>query len=310
MKILVTGGAGFIGSEFVRQGAEKGLKIAVADKLTYAGDLKRLRDVKGKFKFYRVDICDKKKMTDIFKKEKPDVVVHFAAETHVDRSIKDASVFIETNVKGTQVLLDCARQSKLKKFIHVSTDEVYGEIKRGKFSESSAFCPNSPYSVSKAAADMLARAYHRTYGLPVIVVRPCNNYGPRQYEEKLIPVVINKALKNKKVPVYAKGHNVREWLYVSDCCKAIWLLMKKGKIGEVYNIGSGIERKNIDTVRSILRLLKKPESLIEFVKDRPGHDIRYSLDCAKIKNELGFKAKTGFEEGLKKTITCYMKPNI
>jgi len=305
MKILVTGGAGFIGSEFVRQAVKNGGSIVVVDKLTYAGDLKRLRDVKGKFKFYKADICDNKKMRDIFRKEKPDIVVHFAAETHVDRSIKDASPFIETNVKGTQVLLDCAREFKSKKFIHVSTDEVYGEIKSGKFSESSPFCPNSPYSVSKAAGDMLARAYHRTYGLPVIVVRPCNNYGPRQYEEKLIPVVIKHALKNQKVPVYAKGQNVREWLYVSDCCRAIWLVMKKGKTGEVYNIGSGMERENIDTVRSILRSLNKPESLIKFVKDRPGHDLRYSLNCRKIKNQLGWRALIRFEEGLNRTIDWY-----
>jgi len=307
MKLLVTGGAGFIGSEFVRQGITKRHKIIVVDKLTYAGDLKRLEEVKERYKFYKTDICDKKEIAAIFRKEKPEAVVHFAAETHVDRSIEDAAPFIETNFKGTQIMLDCVKESHIERFVHISTDEVYGEIRNGKFNESSPFNPNSPYSVSKAAADMLVRAYHRTYGLPVIIVRPCNNYGPWQFPEKLIPVVIKQALNNKKVPVYAKGRNVREWLYVTDCCEAIWLVLKRGKIGEAYNIGSGQERRNIDTVKAILSLLSKPQSLIEFVKDRPGHDIRYSLESSKIKKELGWTAKTKFSRGIKNTVEWYKK---
>lgn len=305
MKVLVTGGAGFIGSEFVRQGIKNRNKIIVVDRLTYAGDLRRLNEVKGKYKFYKVDICDLKKMLDIFNKEKPDAVVHFAAETHVDRSIEDPTPFIETNLKGTQIVLDCVRKFKTKRFIHISTDEIYGEIKNGKFTESSPLNPNSPYSVSKASADMLVRAYNRTYGSPVIVVRPCNNYGPWQFPDKLIPVVIKQALNNKKVPVYAKGHNVREWLYASDCCEAIWLVLKKGRIGHVYNVGSGQEKRNIDTVKMILRLLDKPKSCIQFVKDRLGHDFRYSLDSSKIKKELGWSAKIKFAKGMKNTVIWY-----
>jgi dTDP-glucose 4,6-dehydratase len=307
MKVLVTGGAGFIGSEFVRQGVKPGVKIVVVDKLTYAGDLKRLASVNGKFAFYKVDICDKKNLEAVFMKEKPDVVAHFAAESHVDRSIEDASPFTDTNVKGTQLMLDCARKFNAARFVHVSTDEVYGEIAKGSFTERSPFNPNSPYSVSKAAGDMLVRAYHRTYGIPVVIVRPSNNYGPWQFPEKLIPVAVYKVLAGKKIPVYAKGLNVREWLYVSDCAQAIWLVLKKGKAGEAYNIGSGQERKNIDTVKMILRAMAAPEDMIEFVKDRPGHDIRYSLSTAKIKRELGWEAKTQFPEGLNKTINWYMQ---
>jgi dTDP-glucose 4,6-dehydratase len=305
MKVLVTGGAGFIGSEFVRQGVKKGYKIIVVDKLTYAGDLKRLEGVKGRYGFYKADICDKKKLEAVFKKEQPDIVAHFAAESHVDRSIEDASPFMDTNIKGTQLMLDCARKFKIRKFLHVSTDEVYGEIEKGQFNESSPFNPNSPYSVSKAAADMLVRAYYRTYGIPVLIVRPSNNYGPWQFPEKLIPVAINKVASGGKIPVYARGQNVREWLYVSDCAEAVWLVLKKGRIGEAYNIGSGQERKNIDTARMILSAMNAPKDRIEFVKDRPGHDIRYSLCTSKIKRELGWRAKVKFPEGLKKTVEWY-----
>jgi dTDP-glucose 4,6-dehydratase len=306
MKVLVTGGAGFIGSEFVRQGVKAGARIVVVDKLTYAGDLKRLASVKGKFKFYKVDICDKKKLDAVFKEERCDTVAHFAAESHVDRSIEDASPFMDTNVKGTQIVLDCARKFKIKKLVHVSTDEVYGEIEKGSFTENSPFNPNSPYSVSKASADMLVRAYYRTYGLPAVLVRPSNNYGPWQFPEKLIPVAINKVRAGKKIPVYAKGQNVREWLHVSDCARAIWLVLKKGRIGEAYNIGSGQESKNIDTVKMILRAMHASPDMIEFVKDRPGHDIRYSLSTAKIRKELGWKAGTKFAEGLKQTVNWYL----
>ncbi|MBU0503139.1 MAG: dTDP-glucose 4,6-dehydratase, partial [Candidatus Omnitrophica bacterium] len=331
MKILITGGAGFIGSEFVRQlmgtvPAFRGLslkKIIVVDKLTYAGDLKRLQ-ITGivpmtgtvpesaigsllgdcpvkcsqgtvpEFKFYKSDICNKKAIESIFKKEKPNIVVNFSAETHVDRSIQDSSPFISTNIQGTQVLLDCVRKYKIEKLIHISTDEVYGDIEKGKFNEDSPLIPNSPYSASKAAADLLIKSYVRTYGFPAVIVRPSNNYGPWQYPEKLIPVVIYKALKNEAVPVYAKGMNVREWLYVSDCAKGIQFILKKGKIGEVYNLGSGQERTNLEVVKKILDILGKPHSLIKFVQDRPGHDVRYSLDSSQIRR-LGWKPEQAFD---------------
>jgi len=305
-KILVTGGAGFIGSEFVRQGIAKGQKIIIVDKLTYAGDLDRLKCVKGRYKFYKTDICDKKAMDNIFNKEQPELIVHFAAESHVDRSIEDASPFIETNIKGTQVILDVCRKYRVEKLVSISTDEVYGEIKRGQFTEASPIQPNSPYSAAKAASDLLVKAYIRTYGLPAVIARPCNNYGPWQFPEKLIPVITLNALNNKKVPVYAKGENVREWLHVSDCAKAIFLILERGRCGEVYNIGSSKENRNIDTVKAILKILKKPESLIEFVKDRAGHDFRYSLNCNKLKNELNWAPKVRFEDGLKTTVCWFV----
>jgi dTDP-glucose 4,6-dehydratase len=301
-KILVTGGAGFIGSEFVRQAVTQGYRVIVVDALTYAGDLKRLDEVKRRYKFYKADIACKDSVGAIFKKEKPDVVVHFAAESHVDRSIQDASPFINTNVLGTQILLDISRKYKIKRFVHMSTDEVYGEIKSGRFTESSPLAPNSPYAASKAAADLLVKSYVRTYGFPAVIARASNNYGPWQYPEKLIPVIILKACKGDEVPVYAKGANVREWLYVADCARAIFLILKKGLLGEVYNIGSGHERSNLVTVKSVLRLLGKPERLIRFVQDRPGHDFRYSLDCSKIRS-LGFRPQWNFESGMKKTVS-------
>ena len=307
MKLIITGGAGFIGSEFARQAVENGLDVAIIDKLTYAGDLERLKEIDGRFTFYKADITNREFIEHIFKKERPDVVVHFAAESHVDRSILNATPFIETNVKGTQVLLDVAKESGVKLFINIATDEVYGELgNTGEFYENTPLNPNSPYSVSKASADMLGRAYFRTFGLPVITLRPSNNYGPWQYPEKLIPVVILKALNNEKIPVYGKGENIREWLYVSDCAEAILLIVKKGKPGEIYNIGSGFEKRNIDVVRTILRILNKPESLISFVKDRPGHDFRYSLNTDKIQKEIGWKAKTSFEQGIEKTVKWYL----
>ena len=314
-KILVTGGAGFIGSAFVRliaksiiarSMATKQSNVIVVDKLTYAGDLKRLEEVKNKFKFYKTDICDKNKINSIFANEKPDIVAHFAAETHVDRSINDATPFIETNIKGTQILLDASRKHKVNKFIFISTDEVYGEIANGKFNENSPIRPNSPYAASKAAADLLVQAYIRTYQFPAVIIRPSNNYGPWQYPEKLIPVIISAALKNKKVPVYAKGLNVREWLYVDDCAEGILKVAQKGKIGQIYNLGSGDERKNIIVVKAILDILAKPHSLIQFVADRPGHDIRYSLDATKIKKSLGWRPRLDFGEGLEKTISWYV----
>jgi len=309
LKLLITGGAGFIGSEFVRQAVKKGFDAIVVDKLTYAGDLERLKEVEDKIKFYKADITNKEFIKFIFKKEKPDIVVHWAAESHVDRSILDPTPFIETNIKGTQILLDVARDTGIQKFINIATDEVYGELEteEGQFYEDTPLNPNSPYSVSKASADMLGRAYYRTYGVPVITVRPSNNYGYWQYPEKLIPVVILKALNNEPIPVYGKGENIREWLFVSDCADAVFEIIQKGKIGEIYNVGSGEERKNIDVVKLILNILKKPENLITFVKDRPGHDFRYSLNTDKIEKEIGWKAKIKFEEGIEKTVKWYLE---
>jgi dTDP-glucose 4,6-dehydratase len=306
MKILITGGAGFIGSEFVRQAVARRMRVTVCDKLTYCGDRRRLARIKGRFVFYKADIRNKAAITRILRREKPEIIVNFAAETHVDRSIADGAPFIETNVVGTQVLLDCCRSFAIKRFIQISTDEVYGEIFNGSFSETSALSPNSPYSASKAGADLLIGSYSRTFGLPCVIVRPCNNYGPWQFPEKLIPVVIKKALQNKTVPVYAKGLNRREWLFVNDCCRAIMAVMEKGANGQVYNIGSGQERRNIDVVKDILGMLKKPESLITYVPDRPGHDFRYSLDFNRTR-ALGWKPSISFDKGLQITVAWYLR---
>jgi dTDP-glucose 4,6-dehydratase len=306
-KLLVTGGAGFIGSEFVRQGIKKGYRIAVVDKITYAGDIARISDIEKEIDIYRGDITDREFMESVFKAAKPDAVIHWAAESHVDRSIMDASPFFDTNVKGTQVLLDISREHGTERFINISTDEVYGELgEKGQFHETTPLNPNSPYSVSKASADMLGRAYHRTYGTPVITVRPSNNYGPWQYPEKLIPVIILKAINNEKIPVYGTGQNIREWLFVSDCADAVFKIMEKGKIGEIYNAGSGEEKRNIEVVKAILKLLKKSEDLIEFTKDRLGHDFRYSLNSDRIMEQTGWKAQTTFSKGVEETVKWYM----
>jgi len=307
-KLLVTGGAGFIGSEFVRQGVHRRYTVTVIDKLSYAGDLKRIKEVEGRITFHPADITDRKSVQDIMKSERPDTVVHWAAESHVDRSIANASPFLETNITGTQVLLDAAKDYGVKQFINISTDEVYGDLgKDGRFYESTPLNPSSPYSVSKASADMLGRAYQRTYGLPVITVRPSNNYGHWQYPEKLIPVIIMKATNNEKVPVYAKGENVREWLFVSDCADAVFQIMEKGEAGEIYNIGSGEEKRNIEVVKTVLALLKKTEDLIEFTKDRPGHDFRYSLNSDKIRGQLGWRCRVSFADGIEKTVRWYVE---
>ncbi|MBN1870690.1 MAG: dTDP-glucose 4,6-dehydratase [Candidatus Omnitrophica bacterium] len=303
-KILVTGGAGFIGSEFVRQAVKKGQKIVVLDKLTYAGDIKRLEGIKGKYAFYKTDICQKEKLEAAIKKERPQTIVHFAAETHVDRSIQDALPFIHTNVTGTQNLIDLSRKYKVKKFFHISTDEVYGESRRGKFLETAELKPKNPYSATKAAAELLVHAAIQTYHFPAVIIRPSNNYGPWQYPEKLVPVVILKALKNRKVPVYGIGKQIREWLHVRDCAEAIHFILKKGKVGEIYNIGTYFESENLVTVKRILKLLQKPNRLIEFVADRPGHDFRYSVDCSKI-HRLGWKPKIQFAGGIKDTVQWY-----
>lgn len=304
-KILVTGAAGFIGSAFVRQIVKSGFDVAVVDKLTYAADLKRLSEAKGKFRFYKADICDTKALECIFKKEKPQAVVNFAAETHVDRSILDASSFIKTNYGGTAVLLDLSRKYTAARFIHISTDEVYGDIEKGLFTESSALKPNSPYAASKAAADLLVRSYVRTYNFPAIVIRPSNNYGPWQYPEKLIPLAISRISAGEKIPVYARGENVREWLFVDDCASGIIRVLEKGCPGEAYNLGSKQERKNIEVIYSLLSITGGNRKLIEFVKDRPGHDVRYALDSSKISG-LGWKPEYNFEQGLKLTADWYM----
>jgi dTDP-glucose 4,6-dehydratase len=305
VRILVTGGAGFIGSAFVRLAAGAGHEVTVLDKLTYAGDPARLDG--AAYRFYRGSITNRELVAAVLARERIEAVVNFAAESHVDRSILDASPFIETNVRGTQVLLEAARTHKLQKFVHVSTDEVYGELgPTGAFTEESPLRPNSPYAASKAAADLLVLAYHRTYGLPACLVRPCNNYGPWQYPEKLIPVVIYKALAGEPVPVYGTGRNVREWLYVEDCCAGVLAALEKGRPGAVYNLGSGEERPNLEVVRAILNLLGKGEELITFVKDRPGHDFRYRLDSSRAAAELGFAPRVPFEEGLARTVEWYL----
>jgi len=302
-KMLISGGAGFIGSEFVRQAILKDFEIAVVDSLTYAGDLKRIASVIDKIKFFNCDISDLESLKEIFKQFKPQIVVHFAAETHVDRSILNPHIFIKTNIIGTQNMLDLSKDAL---FINISTDEVYGDLSKNdqSFTEQSCLNPSSPYSSSKAAQDMLARAYARTYNTNVITIRPSNNYGPWQYPEKLIPVVIYKALNNEPIPVYAKGENIREWTFVEDCAKAILSIINQSS-NEVYNLGSSIEKTNIEVVRSILSLLNKPESLITFVKDRPGHDFRYSLDSSKIKRIINLSF-TSFEEGIEKTVKWYI----
>ncbi len=308
MKVLATGAAGFIGSEFVKQALTRGYEVVVVDKLTYAGDLRRLEDVFDKINFYKADVNNREFVEYIFEREKPDVVVHWAAESHVDRSILDATPFLDSNIKGTFVMLDVAKDFGVEKFINISTDEVYGELgEKGSFSETDPLMPNSPYSVSKTAADMLGRAFYRTYGFPVITVRPSNNYGPWQYPEKLIPVVILKALHNEPVPLYGKGENVREWLFVTDCAQAVLDLIEKGVPGEIYNVGSGEEKKNIEVVKAILDAMGKPYSLITFVKDRPGHDFRYSLNTNKIETEIGWKAEVSFEKGIELTVNWYLE---
>lgn len=312
-KILITGGAGFIGSAFVRllsRGlSPKGtvLEIIVVDKLTYAGDLKRLQDAKDKFKFYKTDICNKKQVEAIFAKEKPDIVVHFAAESHVDRSINDATSFIKTNILGTQVIMDLSRKFGIDRFIFISTDEVYGEITSGKFNENSPVKPNSPYAASKAAADLLVQSYIKTYKFPALIIRPSNNYGPWQYPEKLIPLAILRIIEGGKVPVYGKGKNVREWLYVDDCAQGILAIMNKGRIGQVYNLGSTCESRNIDTVKLLLKTLGVSQKRLEFVRDRLGHDLRYSLDSKKLNRKIKWKPTIKLTEGLKLTVDWSLK---
>jgi len=306
MKVLITGGAGFIGCNFVRHMLREhpGIDITVLDKLTYAGRLENLEEIKNKITFVKGDICDK----EIVHKILPgcESVVNFAAESHVDRSITSPEDFVRTDVLGVFTLLEEARKSDVKRFEQISTDEVYGSTESGSFSETTILDPSSPYSASKAGGELLARSYARTYGLNVVVTRSSNNYGPFQYPEKLIPVLIIKALKDQPLPIYGKGLNVRDWLHVDDNCRAIELVLNKGKPGDIINIGSGNEVANIDVAKMILRYMKKPESLIKFVADRPGHDFRYSLNWDRIRH-LGWKPEVDFERGLKETVDWYVR---
>lgn len=315
MKLIVTGGAGFIGSNFIFHMLNKYLEyqIVCIDKLTYAGNLSTLASIMNhsNFTFYKCDICDRAEINQIFEKESPDIVVNFAAESHVDRSIENPEVFLDTNIKGTAVLMDACRTYGIQRYHQVSTDEVYGDLPLDRpdlfFTEDTPIHTSSPYSSSKAAADLLVLAYYRTYGLPVTISRCSNNYGPYHFPEKLIPLMIANALNDKPLPVYGKGENVRDWLYVEDHCKAIDLIIHKGRVGEVYNVGGHNEMRNIDIVKLICQKLGKPESLITYVSDRKGHDMRYAIDPTKIHNELGWLPETKFAEGIEKTITWYLE---
>lgn len=315
MNIIVTGGAGFIGSNFVfymlKTHPED--RIICLDKLTYAGNLSTLQPVMDQpnFRFVKADICDRKAVYQLFEEEKPDMVVNFAAESHVDRSIENPSIFLETNIMGTAVLMDACRKYGIERYHQVSTDEVYGDLPLDRpdlfFTETTPIHTSSPYSSSKASADLLVLAYHRTYGLPVTVSRCSNNYGPYHFPEKLIPLMIINALNDKALPVYGDGLNVRDWLYVEDHCRAIDLILRKGRVGEVYNVGGHNEMKNIDIVTLICRELGKDESLIQHVTDRKGHDRRYAIDPTKIHDELGWLPETKFADGIKKTIAWYLE---
>jgi len=311
MNILVTGGAGFIGSNFIRYMLEKhpDYKIVNFDKLTYAGNLENLTDLEkvAGYTFERGDICDKARVAECIQKYNIEAIVNFAAESHVDRSILGASAFVQTNIVGAHILLELTKEFNLARFIQISTDEVYGSLgTEGYFVETTPLHPNSPYSASKASADLLALAYHHTFGLPVIVTRCSNNYGPYQFPEKLIPLMIVNALNDKPLPVYGDGQHVRDWIYVRDHCSAIDLVLQKGRDGEIYNIGANNELKNIEIVKLILKILGKPESLIVFVKDRPGHDRRYAIDSSKIRRELGWSPQHIFKEAIKETIDWYV----
>ena len=315
MKIIVTGGAGFIGSNFVyyelKNHAED--KIICLDKLTYAGNLETLAEAfkNPNFSFVKADIADREAVYKLFEDVNPDIVVNFAAESHVDRSIEEPELFLRTNIIGTSVLLDACRKFGIKRFHQVSTDEVYGDLPLDRpdlfFTEKTNLHTSSPYSASKAAADLLVQAYQRTYKIPATISRCSNNYGAYHFPEKLIPLMIINALNDKKLPVYGKGINVRDWLYVEDHCSAIDLIIHEGTIGEIYNIGGHNERNNLEVVKTILKILGKGENLIEFVTDRKGHDQRYAIDPTKIKNELGWTPKTKFDDGIKKTVAWYLE---
>ena len=314
LTILITGGAGFIGSNFVYYMLKKypDYKIICVDCLTYAGNMSTLSDAmkSENFKFYKTNICDRDGIYEIFEAEKPDIVVNFAAESHIDRSIENPEVFLQTNILGTQVMMDACRKYGIERYHQVSTDEVYGDLPLDRpdlfFTEETPIHTSSPYSSSKAGADLLVLAYHRTYGLPMTISRCSNNYGPYHFPEKLIPLMIANCLNDKPLPVYDEGLNVRDWLYVEDHCKAIDLIIHNGRVGEVYNIGGHNEMRNIDIVKLICKYLDKPESLITYVADRKGHDMRYAIDPTKIHNELGWLPETKFADGIKLTIDWYL----
>lgn len=312
--IIVTGGAGFIGSNFIFYMKRKypDYRLICLDKLTYAGNLVTLQPLmeEAGFRFYKADICDRNAVYKVFEEEHPDVVVNFAAESHVDCSIESPEIFLDTNIKGTAVLMDACIKYQVGRFHQISTDEVYGDLPLDRlelfFTEETPLCTSSPYSSSKAAADLLAMSYYRTYGLPVTISRCSNNYGPYQFTEKLIPLMITRALADQPLPVYGQGINVRDWIYVEDHCKAVDQIIHAGTPGEIYNVGGHNELRNIDIVRLICKELNKPESLITYVDDRKGHDLRYAIDASKIYKELGWSPETKFEEGIKKTIQWYV----
>ncbi|MBW2147551.1 MAG: dTDP-glucose 4,6-dehydratase [Deltaproteobacteria bacterium] len=309
--MLVTGGAGFIGANFIYYLVEKhpGVRVVNLDALTYAGNLENLKEIEGhpRYRFVRGRIQDRRLVAGLIREEMIEAVVNLAAESHVDRSIAGPEVFVETNVRGTLVLLDEARKAGVQRFLQVSTDEVYGSLgPDGSFTESTPLAPNSPYSACKAGADFLVRAYYRTYGFPTLITRCSNNYGPYQFPEKLIPLMILNAMQDKELPVYGDGMNVRDWIYVKDHCAALSMVLFRGKPGAVYNIGGNTEKPNLDIVRTILKLLGKPQSLIRFVQDRPGHDRRYAIDASKIQRELGWIPEWKFEKGIARTVEWYM----
>ena len=311
-KILVTGGCGFIGSNFIRLelAADPALSIVNLDKLTYAGNLENLADLQKdpRYQFAKGDICDQEFVTSLLQGGEIDAVVNFAAESHVDRSILDSSPFVQTNIVGTQTLLDCCRKFRIARYLQVSTDEVYGTLgDEGKFTEETPLAPNSPYSASKAAADLLVRAYVHTFDFPAVTTRCSNNYGPYQFPEKLIPLFISNALQDQALPVYGTGLNVRDWIHVDDHCRGISAALRQGKAGEVYNFGGNSELTNLDLTYSLLEALGKPRSLIRYVSDRPGHDHRYAIDASKAKRELGWEPRTVFQDGLKQTIDWYLQ---
>jgi len=307
-RILITGGAGFIGSNFVRFlfSRKRKVHITVLDKLTYAGNINNIADFldRGDFTFIKGDICNTRLLDEVI--PDVDIIYNFAAETHVDRSILEAGSFVKTDVLGTYALLQKALKYKVKKFIQISTDEVYGSIPKGSFKEKDPLQPNSPYSASKSGADLLARSFFKTYGLPVVITRSSNNYGPYQHPEKFIPLFITNAIEGEPLPLYGDGKNVRDWIYVEDNCRAIDLVGRKGEVGEVYNIGAGEEKQNVEIARKIVELVGADESLITFISDRPGHDRRYSLDTGKIR-KLGWKPTVDFNEGLRRTVRWYMR---
>ncbi|WP_342046225.1 dTDP-glucose 4,6-dehydratase [Bacillus sp. OTU530] len=312
MKLLVTGGAGFIGSNFVRYMVNKypEYHIVNLDLLTYAGNLENLKDIEtaSNYTFVKGDIADRDFVNNLFTEQKFDYVLNFAAESHVDRSITNPDIFVQTNIQGTQALLDAAKNFGVKKYLQVSTDEVYGTLgETGYFTEETPLAANSPYSASKAGADLLVRAYHETFGLPVNITRCSNNYGPFHFPEKLIPLMIINALHDKPLPIYGDGLNVRDWLHVEDHCQAIDLVLHNGRNGEVYNVGGNNERTNIEIVKTILEQLDKPESLIKYVTDRPGHDRRYAIDATKLRTELGWQPKYTFDTGIEQTIKWYLE---